>query len=354
MQKEWIDYLLKIKEYSIRNFEEFVKLNTYMLTPEVSLPAYLGLKREDISQIDEEKIKDALRKLHTINDNCEEVLKNDPFLIDFLVSLGLSYEFLSRLLIYMRERAMLPEDLSLPSSNWYESIESRKQLRTLVASVLCNMLSMKLSEKLIGNDELLRAICLEISSVEKIFSSILDSMQEIRENIYGQMFIHWMYMRSKKGSFKASSGVKYEGILREYLRTHPVIQQVIDHLNFMLGGKYHGKSLDGYVKIGNEGRWLAVFESSYQITTGSGQTSKIDRILDEKRLKAFMNDTIAMSILLDGVGWIARRSDAEKFFTEGVNKYPHVFVFTYHRESLDKLALFLRDLYDFHISMQTP
>lgn len=348
MLKDWIDFLWKLKEYSIRDFEEFVELNTYILTPEVSLPAYLGLSKKSTSQSEQERIREALKKLSNIRYDCQEILRNDPFLIDFLVSLGLSYELLSRLMIYMKEKGFLPTDTSLPSSNWYENIESRARLRDIVAKVLCDILSMKLSEKLNNDDELLRAISLEISSIEEMFSSILENIQAIKENVYGQMFIRWMYIRSKKGSTKASSGIEYEVILRDYLRMHPVIQPVVDQLNFMPGGRYEDKNIDGYVEIKNRRKWLVIFESTYQITTGSGQTSKVDRILDERRIEALMNDMIALSILLDGTGWISRKNDAKKFFERGVKKYPHIFVFTYHKTSLEKLARFIKDLYYFH------
>lgn len=145
--------------------------------------------------------------------------------------------------------------------------------------------------------------------------------------------------------------MEYEDILRGYLITYPVLNQVINYLDFMLGGKYQGKSLDGYVKVKSSNKWLTIFESTYQITTASGQTSKLDRILNPKRLQDLMNDTVAVSILLDGVGWIARKSDTERFFTEGVNAYPHVFVFTFHKQSLERLALFIKSLYDFHINL---
>lgn len=183
MQKRWINYLWSLKEYSIRNFEEFLELNTYMLTPEVSLPTYLGLKRKNVSKLEQEKEQEKLRdifiKLNEIKHNCKEVLKNDPSLIDFLISVGLSYELISRLLIYMKQKGFLTIDISLPSSNLYENIKSKEALRSLVASVLCDMLSTKLSEKLIGEDELLQAIYLEIKNVEKVFSSIVGSMQKM-------------------------------------------------------------------------------------------------------------------------------------------------------------------------------
>lgn len=356
----WEKFLIeeKSKILSIRDIRDFIVYNTYLLTPEVSLYSYLDLEEAlenpglvqqydffspDNIAVLEEAMKD---------ESCVRFFSENLDTMFFIISVFISYETIARILYTinsiddLRINLGIPAGIRVPTSNHEECIRRDTNVRLCYIITLCSLLKGDLSLLLNQfNDALYISISKEIKVVEeklkgvfalsKLFRTLPDESKELLVD-----FINLIYNISRRGTKKARSGLNYEKALLKYLSSALHIKG----LRFEPNGKYTDKNVDG--RIYYYKKLMGVIESSYQITTSSGQTSKVDRILKKEYLHKLKEDNVVLINLVDGAGWLVRLSDAKKFI-EFSEKMPFVWVFTYHRDILRNLVGLIRDLVDF-------
>ncbi|WP_290597191.1 MULTISPECIES: hypothetical protein [unclassified Archaeoglobus] len=352
---------------------EYISLNTFILTPElveeylknVGILASSKRTEEEITLSDRSVFEDFLTTLKEIMEIEDVKVKetrlreflNDKDNIDITLTVGLSsYELFGRLLILLeykfRNGKIRDEELNTLLKNCL--IKRRKLpgdskgIKNLLNDTnflkLCSYL---LSKIILGNfhdfyknnildgdehDYIAQAIKVRYEeSIEKL-KLLLKIYNPNDETISSKVYslFQELYILSSKGRTKAYEGYNYEDVLKR------VLEKEGFHLH-LEGTKEEDVDEDlkdmrkWDIYIPNKENPCAVIEVMYMLTTSSGQTNKRKAIVEEVN----KHKNIHIYVLMDGVGWIARWSDARELLKCGAG------VFTFHKDSI---KAFIEDL----------
>jgi len=327
--------------------EEYIKKNTLIMTPEL-LRRYLNISsnvKEQNLEI-QDKIENLITfLLHSPDENEFIEYLDDYELLDLLIVLGLqSYELLARLMILLdfkfSERKIKDEKLNeliakykgkknrrLPSSSvdLKSKMEKHKEIRKICAYLLYKMLNQEFSsyykdnfengdehefivESIRLNYDLRFSRIIKILNILKDDDKLLKPLSDLLSDIY---------LSEIRGSQKAREGLSYEWVLKDILDNNQIPNEM------------HGEEIKETRKwdiyIPTKSNPKIVIEVMYMLTTSSGMTNKIKAIIEESK-----NQKFTIFVLMDGVGWVARWSDAKKLFDA------NVYVFTFHKDSLSQ------------------
>ena len=327
--------------------EEYIKKNTLIMTPEL-LRRYLNISsnvKEQNLEI-QDKIENLITfLLHSPDENEFIEYLDDYELLDLLIVLGLqSYELLARLMILLdfkfSEGKIKDEKLNelitkykgkksrrLPSSSvdLKSKMEKHKEIRKICAYLLYKMLNQEFSsyykdnfengdehefivESIRLNYDLRFSRIIKILNILKDDDKLLKPLSDLLSDIY---------LSEIRGSQKAREGLSYEWVLKDILDNNQIPNEM------------HGEEIKETRKwdiyIPTKSNPKIVIEVMYMLTTSSGMTNKIKAIIEESK-----NQKFTIFVLMDGVGWVARWSDAKKLFDA------NVYVFTFHKDSLSQ------------------
>ena len=327
--------------------EKYIKKNTLIMTPEL-LRRYLNISsnvKEQNLEI-QDKIENLITFLLHSPDEDEFIEYLDDYeLLDLLIVLGLqSYELLARLMILLdfkfSERKIKDEKLNeliakykgkknrrLPSSSvdLKSKMEKHKEIRKICAYLLYKMLNQEFSsyykdnfengdehefivESIRLNYDLRFSRIIKILNILKDDDKLLKPLSDLLSDIY---------LSEIRGSQKAREGLSYEWVLKDILDNNQIPNEM------------HGEEIKETRKwdiyIPTKSNPKIVIEVMYMLTTSSGMTNKIKAIIEESK-----NQKFTIFVLMDGVGWVARWSDAKKLFDA------NVYVFTFHKDSLSQ------------------
>jgi len=338
----------------IKDFETFVSLNTYFLSPPI-LHRYLleeFLDSQNLNNIIDINFLHKIRSCQSA-EQLEDILEHNPVWLDILIRLtASSYESLGRLLILLDEKyksgkiinnklnelikscigkgRQLPKD----SQGIKKKFEKCKALISLLVSkAFFRNLSEFLRQAVSDSSDLWRYLLKEITlRFEQPMEGfkILLSASKNREKLIIQ-YLEELYKLVSRGEQKAFEGYGYENILLKYFSAH--------------GIKAEGTSSEGEepledlcrnwdLYIPNKSQPKIVVECMYNVTTSSAQTNKCETIL--KCLPKLNKKGIHVFVLMDGAGWIARKSDAKKLLEK-----ENVCVFTFNKDCLKTITDFI-------------
>jgi hypothetical protein len=330
--------------------DEYALKNTMILTPEL-VRSYLGLEVSERISKDLDNLKSNISKLlEFLLSNPTESEFIDYFtknihLLDVFIVLGLSsYELLARLLLLLefkfKENKIKDEKLNriiaefkgsknrkIPNTSidLKTKIRQFEEIRVLCAFLLYKMFSQSFSiyyAKNIDNGDEHEFISESIRiNYDLPFSKLRKILEILKENekllVPISDLLADIYLSEVRGTEKAREGYSYEAILKEVLDKNRIPNEVI--------GKKPKGTRDWDIYIPTKSNPSIVIEVMYTLTTSSGMTNKIKAIVEESKKQKFK-----IFVLMDGIGWIARWSDARKLFKEDI------YVFTFHKESLEK------------------
>jgi len=338
----------------IKDFKRFVNLNTYFLSPPI-LYRYLFGKfpgSQNLSNIIDTNFLHKIRNCQS-PEQLEDILRHNPIWLDVLIRLTISsYESLGRLLILLNEkyksekiikaelnkliksckgkRKQLPKD----SQDIKNNFEKCKALISFLVSKaffksLTKFLKQAVSDSSDLWEYLLKEITLRFEQPMEGFKILLSASKNREEPII--QYLRELYKLVSRGEQKAFEGYGYESVLLEYLSAH--------------GIKAEGTSSEREepvedlcrnwdIYIPNKSKPKIVVECMYNVTTSSGQTNKCKAILE--CLPKLNKKGIRVFVLMDGAGWIARKSDAKKLLEE-----ENICVFTFNKDCLKNITNFM-------------
>ncbi len=346
------------RKLCIRTFEEFIKLNTYFLTP-ITLYEYLLRRSISFSTLENSKIvsKEFLLQIKSCKSakELEKLLRSNPLWLDVLIRLTIaSYESLGRLLLlidkkYKEGKIKNPyfKDLirfclkgkrkgkiQLPNSS--QAIKAQWQVcKNLIAFLVANAFFGNLSNFLRKNIEeydelwiyLLKEVHLRFETPMVGFKHLLQNSHLEDESII--KFLQELYDILSKGEKKALEGYGYEDILKEYLLNNGIkAERIFSDSKKEKESENLCRNWDIYIPSKEHPK--IVIECMYNVTTSSKQTDKRKVILE--CIPELEEQNVRLFVLMDGAGWIARSNDAREIL-----KNEKVCVFTFHKRSLENL-----------------
>ena len=141
----------------------------------------------------------------------------------------------------------------------------------------------------------------------------------------------------EKGSYSGMKGNNPEVVIEEILNDLNIPFETGDLSEFIENAPTTKRTMDFIIP--NKSNPLIIAESSYLVTTSSGQGDKskteisIDKLIKEHYPKArFIG-------FVDGIGWYVRKGDLKRI----VSAYEDVF--TFHQDELQRLREFLQKVY---------
>ena len=142
-------------------------------------------------------------------------------------------------------------------------------------------------------------------------------------------YLQELYKLVSRGEQKAFEGYGYEGVLLKYLSSYGIVAEgTSPEKEEPPEMKNLCRNWDIYIP--NKSQPFIVIECMYNVTTSSGQTNKRRAIL--KCLPELRKKGICVFVLMDGAGWIARKSDARKILEE-----KDICTFTFNKDSLEAM-----------------
>lgn len=351
--------------------EEYMKYNTLFMSPRV-LREYLG-NLDNVTAIVPleprlEIYKNFLDKLATTISSTE--VKDFSFLVNpqylcIAINVGLgSYESLGRLLLLLTHkyydkkirdikltrliseilkggRKKLPDQSVGIKSLIYSSETFRKLLAFLLEKMLLGEFSTYYLEN-IENGEEHRYLA---ESIKDMYETPFETLKTLA-HVYGENenvhlrkklagILYLLDSRESRGSLKASEGIEYEHILADYLKLKGIKAEIHEESGTRGGDINLGRNWDLYIPSKSTPK--IVIEVMYMITTSSGQTTKISRLRNAIEVLDKNRTVKGVYILMDGIGWITRWSDANKLLN-GISEWGlkniAVKIFTFHKNSL--------------------
>lgn len=354
----------------IRDFEEFVSLNTYFLSPSLLHEYLFGepFKPEPEKTINhpiDEKFLFAIRECYKNNDikHLENILEENDIWLDILIRLsGFSYELLGRLLLLLDEKSKSGEIIDdklntlinlcrkkrkrLPgdSQNIKKYFEDCKKLISFIISYASFGKLSQYLKKAIKKSNLWNY---QLSEISLRFEQPIESLNKFLSTSDGQEklileCLNRFYNLVSRGEQKAYEGYNYEDILVKYLRCHGIQAEGTTPENKKAkdsNNKDKCRNWDIYIPSKSQPK--IVIECMYNVTTSSGQTNKCKAIVE--CLPKLKEKNISVLVLMDGAGWIARGSDTKKLLKE-----KDICVFTFNKNSLKGGINFISSLLNSH------
>jgi hypothetical protein len=335
----------------IKDFEVFVGLNTYFLSPPV-LHEYLFGKSFDFQSSNNVIDINFLQKIRNCQsaEQLENILRHNPIWLDILIRLTVSsYESLGRLLLLLDEkykekritnkalnekiRLCLGKGKQLPKDS--QGIKNNfEKCKALISFLVSKAFFMNLSEFLrqaVSDSSdlwryLLEEITLRFEQPMEGFKILLSASKNREEPII--RYLQELYKLVSRGEQKAFEGYGYENVLLEYFSAHGIMAEGTSSEKEKTPEDLC-RNWDIYIP--NKFQPRIVIECMYNVTTSSGQTNKCKAILE--CLPRLNKKGIRVFVLMDGAGWIARKSDAKKLIEE-----EKICVFTFNKSNLETIT----------------